>query len=204
MSPGALVLSDDEGNAHDGDFPADSPASLQPKIFEVSLPPFGPNSSGHVDARNRVRDTLRVFHAICRKLLQQEEANSTPEEEGKSKQSGKKLKRIDLLTAKIIKDKGKEVNAEKQILGQVPGVEVGDEFQYRVELAVVGIHRLYQAGIDWMKLNGVPVATSVVSSGAYADDVENADVLIYSGKAEMLWGRLSNLKIRSLKEGIWL
>ncbi|KAL0330304.1 UNVERIFIED_CONTAM: Histone-lysine N-methyltransferase, H3 lysine-9 specific SUVH6 [Sesamum radiatum] len=188
MSPGALVLSDDEGNAHDGDFPADSPASLQPKIFEVSLPPFGPNSSGHVDARNRVRDTLRVFHAICRKLLQQEEANSTPEEEGKSKQSGKKLKRIDLLTAKIIKDKGKEVNAEKQILGQVPGVEVGDEFQYRVELAVVGIHRLYQAGIDWMKLNGVPVATSVVSSGAYADDVENADVLIYSGQVRVVRG----------------
>ncbi|KAK4388881.1 Histone-lysine N-methyltransferase, H3 lysine-9 specific SUVH5 [Sesamum angolense] len=201
MSPGALVLSDDEGNAHDGDFPADSPASLQPKIFEVSLPPFGPNSSGHVDARNRVRDTLRVFHAICRKLLQQEEANSTPEEEGKSKQSGKKLKRIDLLTAKIIKDKGKEVNAEKQILGQVPGVEVGDEFQYRVELAVVGIHRLYQAGIDWMKLNGVPVATSVVSSGAYADDVENADVLIYSGQGGNVVGKVKQPEDQKLERG---
>ncbi|KAL2236981.1 uncharacterized protein LOC105164786 [Sesamum indicum] len=201
MSPGALVLSDDEGNAHDGDFLADSPPSLQPKIFEVSLPPFGPNSSGHVDARNRVRDTLRVFHAICRKLLQQEEANSTPEEEGKSKQSGKKPKRIDLLTAKIIKDKGKEVNTEKLILGQVPGVEVGDEFQYRVELAVVGIHRLYQAGIDWMKLNGVPVATSVVSSGAYADDVENADVLIYSGQGGNVVGKVKQPEDQKLERG---
>ncbi|KAK4420011.1 Histone-lysine N-methyltransferase, H3 lysine-9 specific SUVH5 [Sesamum alatum] len=200
-NPGALVLSDDEGNAHDGDFPADSPASLQPKFFEVSLPPFGPNSSGHVDARNRVRDTLRVFHAICRKLLQQEEANSTPEEEGKSKQSGKKPKRIDLLTAKIIKDKGKEVNVEKQILGPVPGVEVGDEFQYRVELAVVGIHRLYQAGIDWMKLNGVPVATSIVSSGAYADDVENADVLIYSGQGGNVVGKVKQPEDQKLERG---
>ncbi|KAL0312020.1 UNVERIFIED_CONTAM: Histone-lysine N-methyltransferase, H3 lysine-9 specific SUVH5 [Sesamum radiatum] len=201
MSPGALVLSDDEGNAHDGDFPADSPASFNQKFFEVSLPPFGPNSSGHVDARNRVRDTLRVFHAICRKLLQQEEANSTPEEEGKSKQSSKKPKRIDLLTAKIIKDKGKEVNVEKQILGQVPGVEVGDEFQYRVELAVIGIHRLYQAGIDWMKLNGVPVATSIVSSGAYADDVENADVLIYSGQGGNVVGKVKQPEDQKLERG---
>ncbi|KAK6162129.1 hypothetical protein DH2020_001970 [Rehmannia glutinosa] len=176
-SPGALMLADDEGQGHNEDFPTNSPASHKPQDFEVNLPPFGPNSSGHGDARNRVRDALRVFNAICRKLLQHEE---TQDEEGKSK---KKCKRIDLLAAKAIKDKGKEVNTGKHILGQVPGVEVGDEFQYRVELAIVGIHRLYQAGIDSMKLkNGMPVATSIVASGAYTDDMENADVLIYSGQ----------------------
>ncbi|KAI3468262.1 hypothetical protein Pfo_024925 [Paulownia fortunei] len=199
-SPGALMLEDDEGHGHDGDFPTNSPASHIPH-FEVSLPPFGPNSSGHGDARNRVRDTLRLFHAICRKLLQQEEANSMPEEEGKSRQSGKKYKRIDLLTAKAIKERGKEVNTEKQILGEVPGVEVGDEFQYRVELAVVGIHRLYQAGIDWMKLNGVPVATSIVASGAYADDLENADVLIYSGQGGNVIGKSKQPEDQKLERG---
>ncbi|GFP80295.1 histone-lysine n-methyltransferase h3 lysine-9 specific suvh5 [Phtheirospermum japonicum] len=156
--------------------------------FEVNLPPFGPNSSNQGDARNKVRNTLRVFNAICRKLLQQEESNSKPEEEGKSKR--KKANRIDLLAAKAIKEKGQEVNTGKPILGDVPGVEVGDEFQYRTELAIVGIHRLYQAGIDSMKLsNDLLVATSIVSSGSYTDDLENADVLVYSGQGGNVVGK---------------
>ncbi|GER40380.1 histone-lysine N-methyltransferase [Striga asiatica] len=161
--------------------------SLKQKDFEVTLPPFGPNSSGHGDARNKVRETLCLFNAICRKLLQKEEATSTPEHEHKP---GRNVKRIDLFAANAIKEQGKEVNSEKQILGDVPGVQVGDEFQYRVELAVVGIHRLYQAGIDSMKLeNGLSVAVSIVSSGSYSDDMENSDVLIYSGQGGNVVGK---------------
>ncbi|KAL8063428.1 hypothetical protein ABFX02_01G025700 [Erythranthe guttata] len=165
-----------------------SSTSRKSRDFEIDLPPIAPpsgrKSSGQGDARNRVRETLRLFHAICRKCLQHEEANTVPGQEGKkSKQSEKKLIRIDLHAAKIVIAEGRDVNTGRQILGQVPGVEVGDEFQYRVELALVGIHRLYQAGIDSIKLdNGVPVAVSIVSSGSYADDVENADTLIYSGQ----------------------
>ncbi|KAG8375532.1 hypothetical protein BUALT_Bualt10G0109500 [Buddleja alternifolia] len=201
-SHGALVLVDEEAYGHDGDeFKSlNSPMSSKTRDFDISLPPFGPNNSSNGDARHKVRETLRLFHGICRKLLQQEEANSIPEEEGKSK-TAKKPKRIDLLTAKIIKDKGKEVNTSQQFLGQVPGVEVGDEFQYRVELAVVGIHRLYQAGIDSMELNGVRVATSIVSSGAYADDVENADVLIYSGQGGNIVGKCKVPEDQKLEKG---
>ncbi|KAL6524125.1 hypothetical protein OROMI_031220 [Orobanche minor] len=184
-SPGALVTEyDDEG--HSGDFTTESPPDYKSQDVEVTLPPFGPKNSGHGDARDRVRNTLRLFNAICRKLLQKEE-NSAPGDEGKPK---KKIKRIDLFAANIIKEKGKEVNTGKPILGEVPGVVVGDEFQYRVELAVVGIHRLYQAGIDSMKLNnGLLVASSIVSSGAYADDLENNDVLIYSGQGGNIVGK---------------
>ncbi|PIN14204.1 histone H3 (Lys9) methyltransferase SUV39H1/Clr4, required for transcriptional silencing [Handroanthus impetiginosus] len=199
-SPGALMLADD-GHSNGGDLSPYSPATPTQQDCEVSLPPCVPDGSGHGDARSGVRDTLRLFHFTYRKLLQKEEANTLPEEEGKSKQSGKKLKRIDLLTAKEIKAKGKEVNTEKQILGQVPGVEVGDEFQYRVELALVGIHRLYQAGIDWMKLNGVPVATSIVASGGYADDMENADVLIYSGQGGNVIGKGKEPEDQKLDRG---
>lgn len=199
-SPGASMLADDGGHGHEGDFPTNSPASHKTQDFEVNLPPFGPNSSGHGDARNRVRETLRLFHAIYRKLLQQEEASSMPEEEGKSRQSGKKNKRIDLITAKAVKGKGKEVNTGKMI-GQVPGVEVGDEFQYRVELAVVGIHFPYQSGIDSMKLNEVPVATSIVASGAYADELENADVLIYSGQGGNVVGKAKQPEDQKLERG---
>ncbi|KAK1367573.1 hypothetical protein POM88_033665 [Heracleum sosnowskyi] len=149
----------------DGDFSAEraeqiegSSVSRAAGEFEVTLPPYGPNTSSH-DMRNRVREALRLFQAVCRKILQGEEARTRGGEKSKSKE---KIKRIDLLAAKIVKEKGKEVNTGNQILGAVPGVEVGDEFQYRVELAIVGIHRLYQAGIDSIKYKG---DTNVAVSG---------------------------------------
>ncbi|XP_075476616.1 LOW QUALITY PROTEIN: uncharacterized protein LOC142517963 [Primulina tabacum] len=177
-SAGALVLADKRGYGHD----AYSPDSFKPDGVKAILPPIGPKSSSHGDARKRVRETLRLFHAICRKLLHEEEAKSMHEQQEKSRQPKKGSKRIDLRAANYIKDKGKEVNTSK-ILGEVPGIQVGDEFQYRVELAVVGIHRLYQNGIDSIKHNGkMSVATSIVASGAYADDMESGDILIYSGQ----------------------
>lgn len=200
-SPKGFMQTDEAGPDHHGDLPANSFAIREMQDIGVSLPPFGPNYSCQGDARNRVRETLRLFHAICRKLLQKEEANSMPDEEGNSKESDKKMKRIDLVSAKIIKHKGKEVNTDKQMFGQVPGVEVGDEFQYRVELAIVGIHRLYQAGIDWMKVDGEPVATSIVASGAYSDDLENADVLIYSGQGGNVVGKAKQPEDQKLERG---
>lgn len=163
---------------------------------DVNLPPFGPSSSNG-DTRNRVRETLRLFQGLCRKILQGEE--SRPEEDTKLKQP-EKTRRIDLLAAKLIKEKGKEVNTGKQ-LGAVPGVEVGDAFQYRVELAIVGIHRSYQAGIDSMKYNGVVVATSIVASGAYDDDMDNADVLIYSGQGGNIVGKDKQPEDQKLERG---
>lgn len=144
---------------------------------EVTLPPFGPSSSSGGNMRNKVRETLRLFQAICRKILQGEEANS--------KQTGKMMNRIDLEAAKIIKTRGKEVNTGSQIIGAVPGVEVGDEFQYRVELALIGVHRLYQAGIDYMMDNGMIICVSIVASGGYPDELNNPDTLIYSGQGGM-------------------
>ncbi|XP_073123786.1 uncharacterized protein [Henckelia pumila] len=178
-SPGALVLADNRGYGHKA-YPPD--ILKPPSGFKAILPPFGRKSFSHGDARKRVRETLRLFHAICRKLLHEEEVKSMHEQREMLRQPKKGPKRIDLRAANHIKDEGKEVNTGK-ILGEVPGVEVGDEFQYRVELAVIGIHRLYQNGIDSIKLNGkMLVATSIVASGAYADDMESGDVLIYSGQ----------------------
>lgn len=175
----------------------DSPVRQGQCEFDVTLPPFGPNSSSHGDARTKVRETLRLFQAICRKLLQGEESKSKPEE-AKSKQGPN---RIDLHAAKIIKAKGKEVNMGQHILGEVPGVEVGDEFQYRVELAIVGVHRLYQAGIDYMKQGGMLIAISIVSSGVYDDGLEDADVLIYSGQGGNVVGKVKTPEDQKLERG---
>eukprot|EP00253_Pinus_taeda_P015100 PITA_15100 len=73
------------------------------------------------------------------------------------------------------------VNTGEQIVGAVPGVEVGDQFRYRIELCIVGLHRQIQAGIDFLKQGNVTLATSIVASGGYEDDIDGGDVLIYTG-----------------------
>ncbi|KAK8489881.1 hypothetical protein V6N12_038454 [Hibiscus sabdariffa] len=145
--------------------------------YDVSLPPC-PSSTDHdngaMTTRNKVRETLRLFQAIFRKLLQ--------EEESKMKEQGKASKRIDILAAKILKEKGKYVNTGKQIIGPVPGVEVGDEFQYFVELNIVGLHRQSQGGIDYVKQGEKIIATSIIAAGGYENDLDSSDVLSYMGQ----------------------
>ncbi|KAL2525517.1 Histone-lysine N-methyltransferase [Abeliophyllum distichum] len=202
-SQGALAVVRDEKDfgANDEDLPQNSPASHKLRDFVLSLPAYGHNSSSHSDDRNKVRETLRLFHAICRKLLQEEEAKFELDERGKSRQVANSPIRIDLLAAKIIEEKKKEVNTGKQFLGEVPGVQVGDEFQYRVELAIVGIHCSYQTGIDSMNHNGLVVATSIVASGGYADDMENGDVLMYSGQGGNATGKDNEPQDQKLESG---
>uniref|UniRef100_A0A8R7PYK4 Uncharacterized protein n=1 Tax=Triticum urartu TaxID=4572 RepID=A0A8R7PYK4_TRIUA len=77
------------------------------------------------------------------------------------------------------------LNRDKRIVGPVPGVFVGDAFNYRAELLVVGLHNQTQADIGYVPASkvdgGHPVATSIVSSGRYLDDHDNGGVLIYTG-----------------------
>ncbi|CAA7024828.1 unnamed protein product [Microthlaspi erraticum] len=142
----------------------------------VELPLSRPNGSSRGDsARSKVKETLRLFYGACRKILQEEEARPTKIKGG--------MFRVAVEASKIIKSQGKYLNVDTRIIGSVPGVEVGDEFQYRIELNFLGIHRQIQAGIDsTIDENGDKVATSIVSSGGYDDDLDNSDVLIYTGQ----------------------
>ncbi|KAF6171800.1 hypothetical protein GIB67_007321 [Kingdonia uniflora] len=68
------------------------------------------------------------------------------------------------------KAKGRCANVNTPaILGAVPGVEVGDRFNYRVELHLIGLHRPYQNGIDFLG-TGNEVS------------MDNGNVLEYSGQ----------------------
>ncbi|XP_045814706.1 histone-lysine N-methyltransferase, H3 lysine-9 specific SUVH6-like isoform X1 [Trifolium pratense] len=149
-----------------------------PKSYGVNVPPLGrSNFSGHQNdsmARNKVKNALRLFQVVSRKLLQEAEA--------KAKSNEKERRRFDLQAAKILKEKGYYVNEGDKILGSVPGVEVGDEFQYRIELNVIGLHRQIQGGIDYVKQKNKVLATSIVASGGYSDELDNTDVLIYTGQ----------------------
>ncbi|KAM0932716.1 putative [histone H3]-lysine(4) N-trimethyltransferase chromatin remodeling SET family [Dioscorea sansibarensis] len=158
-------------------------AHKNPCQFDITLTPLGPSmrcpsESGDkegVVTRNRVKKTLRLFQVIVRKLLQREESKRA---------DPNRSNRIDLMAANILKEHNEWVNKGKNFVGAVPGVEVGDEFHYRVELSIIGLHRPFQGGIDATKLGDISVATSIVASGGYPDDIdssESSDVLIYSG-----------------------
>ncbi|KAJ1440356.1 hypothetical protein SESBI_01926 [Sesbania bispinosa] len=93
--------------------------------------------------------------------------------------------RSDLRASAVMRNCGLWLNRDKRIVGAIPGVCIGDVFLYRMELCVVGLHGQPQAGIDYlpasMSSNGEPIATSVIVSGGYEDDLDEGDVIIYSG-----------------------
>ena len=174
-----MVIWDKEHSPEEDDECQDFYVAPRPRSIDVNLPPIRQSvsvKSHDSDAitRSKVRETLRLFQAICRKLLQEEEANV--------KVRGHSKLRVDYKAARILKEHDKYVNVGKQILGSVPGVEVGDEFHYRVELNIIGLHRQIQGGIDYVKNGGLILATSIVASGGYADDLDNSDSLIYTGQ----------------------
>ncbi|TQD92502.1 hypothetical protein C1H46_021916 [Malus baccata] len=53
---------------------------------------------------------------------------------------------------------------------------------YRAELTIVDLHRQIQGGTDYVKHGGKILATSIVASGGYADDLDNSNSLIIQAK----------------------
>ncbi|KAJ7529976.1 hypothetical protein O6H91_15G073500 [Diphasiastrum complanatum] len=135
------------------------------------------------EARRLVRQTLQKFEALRRKLLRDEEA--------RVKESGNGVKRPDLKAGTIMNANNLWLNRAKKI-GAIPGVEVGDQFYFRVELCIVGLHRQIQAGIDSISPKDnqwdVPVAASIIASGGYEDDFDTGETLIYTGQGGNNYG----------------
>ncbi|KAJ0240600.1 YDG domain-containing protein [Hirschfeldia incana] len=97
----------------------------------------------------------------------------------------------------ILMSEGMQVNAQKMI-GPVPGIEIGDEFQYKSELNLIGLHFDIRGGIDYITRGGdLKLATSIISSeGNGYTDRFNSDVMIYSGQG----GYLSSKDQRVVKD----
>ncbi len=66
----------------------------------------------------------------------------------------------------------------ERIFGHIPGYPEGSLFQDRAELRESGVHLPIRAGISGSQTEG---AESIVLSGGYEDDVDDGDVLIYTG-----------------------
>ncbi|KAH7855064.1 hypothetical protein Vadar_020853 [Vaccinium darrowii] len=128
-----------------------------------------------------VRDVLNLFKEKFRMLSNENKAQ--PKEQRKASCQ------LYEEAAMLLKKQQKWVNTEK-LIGPVPGIEIGDRFQFRAELVVVGLHRKLRNGIDYMEVNGKKIATSIVKSGRYGDNgaklpkkigAESYDHLIYCG-----------------------
>ncbi|KAE9599717.1 hypothetical protein Lal_00046123 [Lupinus albus] len=141
--------------------------SINPLVFDVLSQPDG--------SRDSVIYTLLVYEVLRRKIGQVEETAKDV--------SG--AKRPDLKAGALMLTKGIRANSKKNI-GAVRGVEVGDIFYFRIELCLVGLHAPSMAGIDYIgtktSQEEEPLAVSIVSSGGYEDNVEDGDVLIYTGQ----------------------
>ncbi|KAJ4745074.1 hypothetical protein LUZ62_079479 [Rhynchospora pubera] len=172
----------------------DGSGALVNDVMTLALPPVTP-SEGEApsSARGKVKKILRLFQMVSRVLLQKEESGGSSQ-----KESLPKLKagnRIDLTASEIVKGSSDYVKSKDDVVGHVSGVEVGDEFCYRVELHLIGLHRPPQGGIAWTRVNGVPVATSIVTSGGYFDDMDGSGVLIYTGSGGQPTGKKGHMTL---------
>ncbi|CAN6811012.1 unnamed protein product [Brassica oleracea] len=79
----------------------------------------------------------------------------------------------------------------RKMIGDLPGIDVGHRFFSRAEMVAVGFHSHWLNGIDYMGAveyqrdyanYQFPLAVSIVMSGQYEDDLDNADVVTYTGQ----------------------
>ncbi|XP_062207959.1 histone-lysine N-methyltransferase, H3 lysine-9 specific SUVH4-like isoform X4 [Phragmites australis] len=120
-------------------------------------------------------------------------------------------KRPDLKAITKMQETNAVLYPEKRI-GHLPGIDVGDRFYSRAEMVVLGIHSHWLNGIDYMgvKYEGkkeyenltFPLATCIVMSGIYEDDLDKADEIIYTGQGgNDLLGNHRQIGSQQLKRG---
>ncbi|KAK9156551.1 hypothetical protein Scep_003125 [Stephania cephalantha] len=129
--------------------------------------------------QDSVRDLLLKFDALRRRLSQIDDAKD------KDSNVGGGGRRPDLKSGAMMMSKGLRTNTRRRV-GNVPGVEIGDIFFFRIEMCLVGLHAPSMAGIDYMTIKfgqeEETVAVSIVSAGGYGDEMGDADMLVYSGQ----------------------
>ncbi|KAH0851834.1 hypothetical protein HID58_090260 [Brassica napus] len=156
-----------------------APVVAAPRFKEASSkqePAFRSSDQHGLTPREQVLEVLRLFKDVFRQLDRDKQARLLGGDLFDA------TARIDIRTLDVLEKMGKQVNTEKRI-GVVPGVNVGDEFQYKTELRLVGLHFKTMCGIDYMNVGDVKLATSIVSSEGYGySDKFGAGVVVYTGE----------------------
>ncbi|KAH7281464.1 hypothetical protein KP509_36G048900 [Ceratopteris richardii] len=181
---------------------------------EIVPLPIQPNArlATDIKASKLVKDTLRLFNSYYLRFVQEEEARCRKEEgkeRAKKSKEPKKSRRPDLKAISQMRIDNK-LGHNGKVLGPVPGINVGDQFFSRCEMVAVGLHCHWLGGIDTIpvsfkqKLNisKLPVASSIVLSGNYEDDIDNSEDVIYTGSGgNDLLGNKRQIANQVLKRG---
>lgn len=124
---------------------------------------------GSVDrAREAVKETLRLYRSHISMIASGGGA-------------GEMEKRIDFQAKKELEAQGK-LGKPVKVVGAMPGVEVGDEFYYRVELFIIGLHGRLLKGIGYLEKHGSKLATCMVATEGYYVDMTESEFLEYTGE----------------------
>ncbi|XBI67013.1 hypothetical protein VPH35_046446 [Triticum aestivum] len=142
----------------------------RPRKIDTSLPHLPSLSSD--DPREYADNVLFMFDALRRRLMLLDEAKQVAKQQH------------NLKAGSIMMNAELRVNKSKKI-GEVPGVEVGDMFYFRIEMCLVGLNSQSMVGIDYISAKfgkeEDPVAISVVAAGVYENTEDDPDVLVYTG-----------------------
>ncbi|KAF8697372.1 hypothetical protein HU200_035965 [Digitaria exilis] len=134
----------------------------------------------NTDARSKVEMMCKKFQFVLMAIVKVVERRSL------------KIGRIDFAAHSVVKNM-RGFTKRWPIVGSVPGVEVGDQFLYKVEMALVGLHIQFRKGIDTTRDgNGALIAISIVASGRYPDELSSSGELIYTGSGGKLAGKKSD------------
>ncbi|KAF0905690.1 hypothetical protein E2562_008770 [Oryza meyeriana var. granulata] len=163
-SHSGLSIEDDSGDTTTG-------KRGRPRKIDVNL--LNLPSLFSDDPRESVDNVLMMFDALRRRLMQLDEVK-----QGAKQQHNLKAGSI-MMSAELRANKNKRI-------GEVPGVEVGDMFYFRIEMCLVGLNSQSMSGIDYMSAKfgheEDPVAISIVSAGVYDNTEDDPDVLVYTGQ----------------------
>lgn len=131
--------------------------------------------------RKNVNKVLEIFRDLSHKLYCEYKSSEVKNLKAKTKAL--------LEAAMSMKVKHQWENTGKR-LGHVDGIEVGDRFQYRPELVVIGLHQQFSGGIDYLGKGESSLATSIVVTQKYANVMKSSGCLVYEGQG-------SNPKVRT-------
>ncbi|EER96081.1 hypothetical protein BDA96_02G081900 [Sorghum bicolor] len=167
---GSATPSSHSGFSIDGDA-VDTMKRGRPRKIDTNLLQLPSLSSD--DPRQTADNVLMMFDALRRRLMQMDDVKQVAKQQP------------NLKAGSIMINAELRVNKNKRI-GEVPGVEVGDMFYFRIEMCLVGLNSQSMAGIDYMSAKfgneEDPVAISVVSAGVYDNTEDDPDILVYTGQ----------------------
>ncbi|XP_045797504.1 histone-lysine N-methyltransferase, H3 lysine-9 specific SUVH5-like [Trifolium pratense] len=127
--------------------------------------------SSSSDKRKRVQEALKTFRDEFDKRYCQYKSN----------QLDYCLKTKVLKETAVSMQKQYQCENTKKRLGHVDGINVGDLFQYRAELVVIGLHHEFEKGIDYLGKSESSLATSIVATHKYSNVMKDG-CLIYEGQ----------------------